>query len=133
MSNRREFPRAVKVAIIKRSTRDGFQFCEKCGGPANGGEVDHKNPDGMQVDKSAVLTADEGWFLCRICHVEKSKGDVEAIARAKRVESAHLGAKPAPAKPIESPGFPPPAKGKRASRPPVPGATGIARRYGISK
>jgi len=85
---RREFSRAVKVEIIKRATLN----CEKCGGRAIGFEIDHRNPDGMQIDKSRPLTADDGWLLCIPCHRKKTQTDVANIAKAKRIEARHLGA-----------------------------------------
>jgi len=44
--------------------------------------------------------------LCRACHTEKTKVDVPQIAKAKRREAAHVGAKRAKA-PIRSRGFEP--------------------------
>lgn len=49
---RREFPRAVKVAVIKRSTRDGAVYCEKCGALAKRWQIDHK-PTRMVASRSS--------------------------------------------------------------------------------
>ena len=90
MSKRREFKTAVKVEIIKRANRR----CEKCRQMAAVKfEIDHRDPDAMQIDKSKPLTAADGWLLCIPCHDEKTAKDVADIAKAKRREAAHLGAK----------------------------------------
>jgi 5-methylcytosine-specific restriction endonuclease McrA len=109
---RREFPRAVRVAVIKRATRDGVLFCEECAALAKKPEIDHRNPDGL----TGKPTLDNAVLLCRPCHVEKTKQDVAAIAKAKRREALHIGAKPAPAKPLKSAGFRPAAPQRKASK-----------------
>jgi hypothetical protein len=95
MANRREFKRAVKVEIIRRSRPHQLAapYCEKCGLPAVTFQIDHRDPDAMQIDKSKPLTALEGWLLCLPCHAEKTKKDVGDIAKAKRREANHLGAR----------------------------------------
>jgi hypothetical protein len=96
MSNRREFTKAVKVEIIKRAIPQGTRappWCEKCDAMAYRFEIDHRDPDAMQIDKSKPLTAAEGWLLCIPCHSEKTAKDVADIAKAKRREASHLGAK----------------------------------------
>jgi len=132
---RREFPRAVRIAVIKRATRDGVLFCEECGALAKKPEIDHRNPDGL----TGKPTLDNAVLLCRPCHVEKTKQDVAAIAEAKRREALHLGAKPAPAKPIQSAGFRPAPPQRKASKVEpggkleqlrALGAGEIARRFG---
>jgi hypothetical protein len=104
--SRREFTKAVKVQIIKRCSW-GFgkidkPHCEKCGAVTMRFEIDHHDPDAMQIDKSKPLTAADGWLLCITCHGEKTKKDVADIAKAKRREAAHLGARTNKAK-IPSP------------------------------
>ncbi len=100
MARRREFTKAVKLEIIKRTMDPdhggpGYAKCEKCRAPVVKFAIDHIDPDAMQTDKSKPLTAAEGQLLCLPCHDEKTKADVADIAKAKRVEAAHLGAKPA--------------------------------------
>ena len=91
---RREFTKAVKVQIIKRAGMNHIVAnCEKCGLPARQFEIDHRDPDAMQIDKSRKLTADDGWLLCIPCHAEKTAKDKADIAKAKRREVAHLGAR----------------------------------------
>lgn len=109
--SRREFPRAVKVEIIKRTTRDSVVYCESCGLPTKRFDIDHKKADGLEIDKTRKLTADDGELLCsgsrETCHGRKTaEQDVPAIAKAKRREAAHVGAT-RPAGRIKSPGFPP--------------------------
>jgi hypothetical protein len=103
--SRREFTKAVKVEIIKRANRNGdrvYPWCEKCGQMAVRFQIDHRDPDALQIDKSRPLTASDGWLLCIPCHSEKTAKDVADIAKAKRREAAHLGARAAKAK-IPSP------------------------------
>lgn len=98
MSARREFSRSIKVEIIKRATRDGVVYCEECGSPTRRFDIDHIDADGLQVDKSKPLTSAHGKLLCsgkrETCHGRKTaEKDIPAIAKAKRSEAAHLGAK----------------------------------------
>ena len=85
---RKNFPTRVKVACIKRATKDGIIYCEKCGALSTRFEIDHDNPDGLTgepVLENAIL-------LCLPCHAEKTKSDVGNIAKAKRREAKDLGA-----------------------------------------
>lgn len=85
---RREFPKAVKVAAVKRATRDGKLFCEGCNGLLTGRfEIDHIRADGLLGEP----TLENARVLCSICHKEKTAADVRSIAKAKRVEARHLG------------------------------------------
>lgn len=85
---RREFPKAVKVAAVKRATKDGKLFCEGCGSLVTGRfEIDHIRADGLLGEP----TLENARVLCTVCHKEKTKSDVGAIAKAKRVEAKHLG------------------------------------------
>lgn len=99
MVSRREFKRTIKIEIVRRATwSDGHvlrdQYCEKCREPTKGRfEIDHRDPDAMQIDKGKPLTADDGWLLCIPCHKEKTKKDKGDIAKAKRREAVHLGAR----------------------------------------
>jgi hypothetical protein len=96
LSDRREFTRSVKVQIIKRSMVMGEMRCENCAAPvfpSKSFDIDHRDPDAMQIDKSRKLTALDGWILCRPCHKRKTAKDVTDIAKAKRREANHLGAK----------------------------------------
>jgi 5-methylcytosine-specific restriction endonuclease McrA len=111
MTKRREFPRAVRVAVIKRATRDGVLICEECGGLAKKPEIDHRNPDGLTGEPTLANAV----LLCRPCHVEKTKADVANIAKAKRREAAHIGAKATAAKAIQSAGFPKAPPQRKAS------------------
>lgn len=127
MSARREFTKAIRVEIIKRASTGnmGATICEQCGATARGAwEIDHRDPDAMQIDKRRPLTASDGWLLCLPCHKEKSASDAGKLAKAKRIEAAHLGAKPAPTR-----GF---AKAAKPDKPPLRVAEGepeIMRRF----
>lgn len=105
---RREFSKAVRVEIIKRATHDGKVWCEGCGCITKRFEIDHCIADGLRIDKSKHLTAFDGELLCKdagrdSCHGRKTaEQDIPAIARAKRLEATHIGAKPAPKAKIAS-------------------------------
>lgn len=104
--SRQEFDRATRVEIIKRATVKGVIRCEQCGIQCKKFEVDHIIADGLRIDKRRKLTAKDGQLLCsgtpESCHGKKSPVDVAMIARAKRLEAAHIGAKAEPAHPIRS-------------------------------
>lgn len=102
---RREFPRSVKVAAIKRATVNGVQFCERCGNLCVSFEIDHATPDGLGGEPALANAV----LLCKPCHREKTAGDIGKIAKAKRVEAKHVGATRPKAK-IKSRGFAPTAK-----------------------
>lgn len=133
--NRREFTKAVKVAIIKRATRSFHEFpqqwCEKCGSLCTSRfEIDHRDPDAMQIDKSRKLTAEEGCLLCLPCHAEKTAKDIADIARAKRREAVHLGARQAKQSIKSNPhALKSRSRPKHEGRQPVARRSGIARRY----
>lgn len=96
---RKEFSKAVKVAAIKRATKEGNVYCEGCGCLAKRFEVDHDRADGL--GGSNLL--DNARVLCRACHVAKTAIDVASIAKAKRVEARHLGVRKRPT--LKSRGF----------------------------
>ena len=106
---RREFTRSIKVSIIKRATKNGVVYCEGCGSLAKRFDIDHTIPDGMMIDKSRKLTADDGQLLCSggkdTCHGKKTPDDVAAIAKSKRIEAKSIGIKNVVRRPIQSPGF----------------------------
>jgi hypothetical protein len=98
--SRREFNRAVKIEIVRRATwSDGNsslrdQYCEKCRNPTKGRfEIHHLREDGLEIDKSKPLTAEDGALWCKPCHDEHTrKFSTPAVALAKRQEAAALGA-----------------------------------------
>ncbi len=99
--SRKEFPRSVKVACIKRATKGGQVICEACGSLAKKFAIDHINADGLTGEPTLA----NAQLLCDPCHAEKTKTDVASIAKAKRREAARLGVKRAAKQPIQSPGF----------------------------
>ncbi len=101
--SRREFSRAVRVAVIKRATRESGVYCEGCGLPAKKFQIDHIRADGL-LGEAKIENAR---LICDVCYGIKNPQDTSAIARAKRLEAAHVGAKPVPSTPIRSPGFAP--------------------------
>jgi 5-methylcytosine-specific restriction protein A len=84
---RREFSPKIKVAAYKRSGG----YCERCTALLYVGKYhyDHANPDGLTGEPTLENCA----VLCTNCHGEKTKQDVKDIAKAKRRERKHLGAK----------------------------------------
>lgn len=86
---RKNFTKAVKVACIKRATRDAVVYCEECGLPAKKWQIDHINPDGL----TGQPTLENAKLLCLPCHdVKTNTKDKPAIAEAQRREAKHLGA-----------------------------------------
>lgn len=86
---RKEFPKSVKVAAIKRAMRNGILCCEQCGSMIKGSpEIDHVIADGLGGENTLQNAA----VLCAECHRNKtSKNDVPKIAKAKRLEARSLG------------------------------------------
>lgn len=85
---RREFPTKVKVAAFKRA--DGH--CESCGAKLYPGKThyDHVIPDALGGEP--VIENCE--VLCTNCHGAKTAvQDIPRIAKAKRGEAKHLGAR----------------------------------------
>ena len=116
MTKRHNFSKAVKVACLRRSTRESVTYCEGCGAMAKCFEIDHVDPDGL----TGKPTLDNAMLLCLPCHADKTGKDVAAIAKAKRREAQHIGAKPAPRMKIANRGFAPTGKVRqeRAALPP---------------
>ena len=112
---RREFPKSVKVAAIKRA--DGKCEAPGCGLPHLGRfEIDHVIADALGGEP--VLS--NARVLCIACHGAKTKLDTTAAAKVKRQEAAHLGAKMTSANPIRSAGFPRSAKRSAHPMPALP-------------
>lgn len=110
--SRAEFPKAVRVAVIKRATdAKGVIRCEECHDAAKAFDIDHINPDAMTGEP----TLENAKLLCKGCHLEKTKLDVKNISKAKRQEAGHLRANVKPSKLIQSPGFRP--SGRRKENP----------------
>jgi 5-methylcytosine-specific restriction enzyme A len=85
---RREFPAKVKVAAYERSGGK----CEACKADLRPGRFayDHVIPDGL----GGSPTIENCAVLCNACHAVKTTGqDVPSIAKAKRVQAKHIGAK----------------------------------------
>jgi 5-methylcytosine-specific restriction endonuclease McrA len=98
---RREFPKSVKVAAVKRATKNGEVYCEQCGVLCKSKwEIDHVIPDGLGGEPTLANAK----VICRECHTEKTKGDVGKIAKAKRCEARSLGVRKTTPR-INSPGF----------------------------
>jgi hypothetical protein len=98
---RREFPRTIRVAVIKRATRHSVVYCEGCGDQAKRFQIDHVRADAL----GGAPTIENAQLLCDGCFSVKNPDDARVIARAKRREAAHLGANPVPSRPIRSKGF----------------------------
>lgn len=86
--SRREFPAKVKIAAFQRA--DGK--CESCGAflfPSKT-HYDHIVPDALGGEPTLENCSPK----CAACHSDKTtKQDLPAIAKAKRREAAHWGAK----------------------------------------
>ena len=108
---RKEFSKAVRVAAVKRATKNGVVYCEMCGALAKTWEIDHANPDGL----TGQPTLDNAVIACKPCHEAKTRKDVTAIAQAKRREARNLGIRKAPT--LKGQGFPKAPEQRRASKP----------------
>jgi len=86
---RKEFPRSVKVAAVKRATVNGEIFCEKCGVLTKGKfEIDHIKEDFY----GGQPTLDNAKVLCVDCHKDKTSNNAKIIAKTRRLEAKHVGA-----------------------------------------
>ncbi len=98
---RREFPTKVKVAVIKRATREHVVYCELCGLPARKFQIDHRVAD----SHGGEPTLANAQLICDACYSVKNAADATVAAKLKRIEARHLGADRT-AKKIQSAGFP---------------------------
>lgn len=99
---RREFTASVKAEIIKRANgicENRFmpkdilhRFVQPCPNPPT--DVDHIYADTLETDKSGPLTADDGAYLCKMCHLIKTGSDQKM--RAKRNKHAVRKDRPKP-------------------------------------
>lgn len=102
---RRDFPRKVKSAAIKRAAGK----CDKCSAALKPreGEVDHILPDilgGEPVLANAQV-------LCRICHAQKTADDIRRTRKADRQGDKASGAvKPKSALSRRAPKLPAPQR-----------------------
>jgi len=81
-------PRTNFSERVKRAARArAGELCEGCAMPhLNKFEFDHVIPDQLGGDAELANCK----LLCVACHKEKTKSDAANIAKAKRVEAAHL-------------------------------------------
>ena len=86
MSKRIEFTRKVKAQIIARANGK----CEKCSAmlKTGEGEVDHILPCAL----GGEATMANGRLLCRVCHIEKTAGDIKTIRKSDRQRDKASGA-----------------------------------------
>jgi uncharacterized CHY-type Zn-finger protein len=132
MSDRREFPRAVRIAIVKRACRnrdDGRLNCERCGAIGIPFEIHHRIMDAMEIDKTRKLTAEDGELICGPCHNPITAKQRRELAKAQRRQEAHLGASRDADRPLQSRGFEQAQKKKKPSLEVAAGLPEIARRY----
>lgn len=123
MSNRQEFDRDTKITIHRRATDEqGVKRCENpsCRSVIKGRQchIDHIIADALksEADKKRKLRPADGQLLCITCHNEKTrKGDVPAIAQAKRREAKAAGVT-RPVGKLQSAGFPAPKPKDRSDR-----------------
>jgi len=122
---RREFPKAVRVAVVKRAMRDGVVHCEKCGAMAKTFQIDHVRPDGLLGEPTLA----NAQLLGPCCYGQKNADDTSNIAKAKRREAAHLGVNRRPKHPLQSGGSLKGPQRTHEGRGPAVGLSEIARRY----
>jgi hypothetical protein len=103
---RREFTLADRIAIRGRASDEcGRVHCERCGRwcPKKADyQIDHVIAEGLRpaADLLRALTPADGQLLCvAVCHPIKTEADKGHIAKAVRLEGAHVGVtKPPPRK-----------------------------------
>lgn len=118
---RKEFPRSVKVAAIKRAMVDGEVFCEQCGVMTKGRfEIDHDKEDYYGGEP----TLENARVLCISCHSAKTAINAKGIAKTRRLEAKNVGAA-RPKGQIKSRGF---AKKERREKLPLPPRRGVYER-----
>lgn len=85
MASRREFSRKTRALIFARAGGK----CEKCAAvlKVGEGEVDHILP----CELGGEPTVDNGRLLCRVCHREKTAGDVRQIRKSDRQRDRNSG------------------------------------------
>jgi 5-methylcytosine-specific restriction protein A len=92
MKKRREFSKAIKVAVVKRTTRDGVTYCEKCGAIAKRWQIDHVIADALGGEP--ILSNAE--LICEPCYSIKNPQDTKLAAKVKRQEARALGIRKEP-------------------------------------
>ena len=102
---RTEFSQTIKKTVIKRATKASVVYCEKCGLPAKKWQIDHVVADAH----GGKATLENAELICDVCYGVKNPADTKIAAKIKRQEAKHIGAKPAPTKPIQSAPFAAPA------------------------
>lgn len=119
MAKRLEFNRKTRATIIARAGG----CCEKCSAilKVGEGEVDHILP----CELGGEPTVANGRLLCKVCHKEKTAGDVRRIRESDRERDRHTGAI-RPAGKLKSAPFPQTAKAER--RDPNKGLPPLQRR-----
>jgi 5-methylcytosine-specific restriction protein A len=107
---RREFPRKVKSAALKRAAGK----CDKCSAALKPreGDVDHILPDILGGEPTLA----NAQVLCRVCHAEKTADDVRRTRKADRARDKSTGAV-RPAGKLANRGFPKSQKPKPPSKP----------------
>jgi len=102
---RKEFPTKVRVAVIRRATKNFVVYCEGCALPTKDFQIDHIIPASI----GGPPTLENAQLLGRCCYSVKNPNDARKAAKTKRVEAKYLGADQ-PKQQIKSRGF---AKAKK--------------------
>lgn len=92
---RQEFPAKVRKAAFERANK----HCERCSAFLYAGKFayDHILPDGLGGEPTLENCA----VLCSACHDKKTATqDVPAIAKADRIRSKHIDARPRSSRPL---------------------------------
>lgn len=101
MARAHNFTRKQRAEICLRAGG----CCEKCFAKlkVGEGEADHILP----VELGGESEVDNGRWLCRVCHREKTTDDIRRIRKADRMRDKHLGVFPKSRNPLRSRGFEP--------------------------
>ena len=133
---RRNFTTAIRTARFKLCgglCESILENGERCAIPLRRGhwQCDHDTADGLL----GKPTLENARCLCEDCHARKTKIDVAKIAKAKRIEAAHLGAKLPAARPLQSRGFAKTAKHEKPKldKLPIPQARSVSGCFKIGE
>ena len=95
MTARRSWSVKTRMAVLDSFNRI-CQLCQQPIVPAKGFDLDHRIP--LAMGGEDVVSNLQP--LCNPCHRLKTKGDVGAIAKARRAEAKHYGVRARKGKPL---------------------------------
>jgi hypothetical protein len=117
-ARRKEFTAKIRLLAFARCAGK----CESCKATLKVGEGEYDHITSYALSEDSSLSNCQ--VLCVPCHRgvgAKTAQDQKRISKAKRTEAKHIGARPAPAKPLQSAPFPQTEKAAaRQTKTPLP-------------